>query len=204
MRRAEHPAARSAIIKSMAPPRSIQIPEPPLSRFLFADSRLGWLWLVARLYVGYQWLSAGYEKITGGGWIGAHAGTALHGFLAGSLAKTAGAHPDVSSWYGYFLANVALPHAVLFSYVVTFGEFAVGVALILGAFTGIAAFFGAFMNLNYLFAGTVSINPLLFVIQMFLVLAWRNAGWLGIDRWLLPWLGVPWEPGKAFRNDTAR
>lgn len=53
---------------------------------------------------------------------------------------------------------------------------------------------------RFLFAGTTSINPLLLLIELFLVLAWRNAGWLGLDRWLLPWLGVPWQPGKAFKN----
>jgi thiosulfate dehydrogenase [quinone] large subunit len=84
-------------------------------------------------------------------------------------------------------------HPIFFSYLITFGELAVGVGLILGAFTGIAAFFGILMNFNYLFAGTVSINPLLLLIELFLVLAWRNAGWLGLDRWLLPYLGVPWQ-----------
>jgi thiosulfate dehydrogenase (quinone) large subunit len=26
-----------------------------------------------------------------------------------------------------------------------------------------------------------------------LVLAWRNAGWVGLDRWLLRRLGTPWQ-----------
>lgn len=183
----------------MADPYKIEIPEPRLSRFLFADSRLGWLWFVARVYVGYQWLSAGWEKISAGGWIGIHAGAPLQAFLAGSLAETSGAHPNVSAWYGWFLAQAVVPHAAIFANVVAVGEAAVGVALILGAFTGIAAFAGAFMNLNYLFAGAVSTNPLLLAIELFLILAWRSAGWLGLDRWLLPVLGVPWQAGSAFR-----
>ena len=24
------------------------------------------------------------------------------------------------------------------------------------------------------------------------------SGWIGVDRWLLPALGTPWEPGTAF------
>jgi thiosulfate dehydrogenase [quinone] large subunit len=174
----------------------IDFPEPPLARFLFADTRMSWVWLVLRLYVGYEWIMAGWEKVSGTGWVGSQAGTALTGFLNGALQKVGGAHPDVSGWYGWFLANVALPHAALFSYAVTCGELLVGIGLILGAFTGIAAFFGAFMNLNYLFAGTVSINPFLLLIELFLILAWRNAGWLGLDRWLLPDLGVPWKTEK--------
>ena len=29
-----------------------------------------------------------------------------------------------------------------------------------------------------------------------LVLAWRNAGWYGLDRWVLPALGTPWHRGE--------
>lgn len=179
---------------------AIQIPEPKTSRFIFSDSRFAWLWLVARLYVGYEWLMAGWGKFNSPAWLGDKAGAAIQGFFMGALNKTVGPHPDVSAWYAYFLNNVALPHAVLFSYLITFGELAVGTGLILGAFTGIAAFFGAFMNLNFLFAGTVSVNPLLFLLQLFLILAWRNGGWWGLDRFLLPRLGVPWQPGTAFRS----
>jgi thiosulfate dehydrogenase [quinone] large subunit len=45
------------------------------------------------------------------------------------------------------------------------------------------------MNLNYLLAGSVSINPILLVMEIGLVLAWRIAGWWGGDRWLQPVLG---------------
>jgi aldehyde dehydrogenase (NAD+) len=30
-----------------------------------------------------------------------------------------------------------------------------------------------------------------------LMLAWKTAGWLGLDRWLLPALGTPWDPSPA-------
>ncbi len=184
-------------MKGMNRPDSIQFPEPRISQFLFGDARISWLWFFLRIYVGYQWFMAGWEKVISPAWVGAQSGAAIQGFFAGAIKKTAGPHPDVSSWYGYFIANVASQHPIFLSYLVTYGELAVGVGLILGAFTGIAAFFGAFMNLNYLFAGTVSVNPFLLLIQLFLILAWRNAGWVGLDRWLLPWLGVPWQPGKV-------
>lgn len=182
---------------SRGPRRIIDISEPPLSKFLFADTRFSWVWLVLRLYVGYEWISAGFEKFTSGAWVGPQSGSAINGFFQSALAETVGAHPNVASWYGYFLANIAIPHAVLFSYLITYGELAVGIGLILGAFTGIAAFFGAFLNFNYLFAGAVSTNPLLLFVQLLLILAWRNAGWIGLDRWLLSWLGVPWERERA-------
>ncbi len=178
----------------------IEIPEPKLSRVLFADARFAWVWLVVRVYVGYEWFMAGWEKMGSSVWTGPDAGKAVAGFLAGALAKTTGAHPDVSSWYAAFITNFAAHHTAAFSYIVAYGEVAVGAGLILGAFTGIAAFFGIFMNLNYLFAGTVSTNAFLLILQLFLILAWRNAGWIGLDRWLLSWLGVPWQRGKAFEK----
>ena len=182
---------------------AVVIPEPAFAKFLFADTRMAWAWLILRLYVGYEWLTAGWEKFVSPSWTGAQAGSAIRGFLQGAAAQSAGAHPAVQSWYASFITTAAIPHAMLFSYLVTYGELAVGAGLILGAFTGIAAFFGAFMNINYLFAGAVSTNPLLLLIELFLILAWRNAGWLGIDRWLLPWLGVPWKPGNEFQHHAS-
>lgn len=179
---------------------SVEIAEPRFARFLFSDTRFAWFWLVVRVYVGWEWLYAGWGKIHSTAWVGPQAGSALHGFLAGAIQKTAGAHPDVQGWYGAFLQNFVLQHTAGFSHVVAYGELAVGIALILGLFTGIAAFFGTFMNFNYLLAGTVSTNPILFLLQLFLILAWKAAGWYGLDRYALPALGTPWQPGKLFKK----
>lgn len=178
-----------------------QIPEPALSRFLFADTKLAFVWLLLRVYIGWEWLNAGYEKIINPVWVGPKAGTALQGFLMGALQKASGEHPSVSGWYADFITNFVLHNTVLFSYMVAFGELCVGIALILGIFTGIAAFFGGFMNMNYLFAGTISTNPLMFLIELLLILAWRVAGWYGLDRYLLPLLGTPWQKGKLFKKN---
>lgn len=177
----------------------IEIPEPKISLLLFADTRLSFVWLILRFYVGWQWISAGFEKIQSPLWVGTKSGTALQGFLNGSLSKASGSHPDVQGFYALFIQGIVMHNLVLFSQIVAFGEFLVGIALILGIFTGIAAFFGGFMNMNYLFAGTISTNPLLFLFELFLILAWRVAGWYGLDRFLLPMLGTPWKPGKIFK-----
>ena len=180
------------------------IREPPFARFLFADTRTSWLWLVVRLYLGYEWISSGLTKLGSDAWTGPHAGAAITGFAKGALAKTAGDHPDVQSWYAGFLQDLVMPNAALFARLVTAGELLVGLALVLGALTGIAAFFGITMNANYLLAGTVSTNPVLIILGTLVVLAWRNAGWIGLDRWLLPMLGTPWQPGAAFAEPTSR
>jgi thiosulfate dehydrogenase [quinone] large subunit len=185
--------------------REVQrIEDSPVSRFLFNDTRMAWLWLLVRLYVGWQWLEAGIEKIGNPAWTGDKAGAAIQGFVGGALEKTGGAHPDVQGWYAWFLRNLVLPNAEVWSYLVAIGELLVGIALILGIFTGIAAFFGAVMNVSYLLAGTVSSNPVLLIGEIFLILAWKTAGWWGLDRFALPALGTPWRPGLVFRHEEDR
>jgi thiosulfate dehydrogenase [quinone] large subunit len=174
--------------------------DPPFERALFGEVRWAWVWLILRLYAGYEWFSAGLEKVQSPAWVGPTAGAAITGFVKGALTKSSGDHPDVQGWYATFLQNVVLPNAALFSRLVAYGELLVGIALILGLFTGIAAFFGSIMNANYLLSGTVSTNPILLTIAILLILAWKTAGWWGLDRWVLPALGTPWRPGKLFRS----
>lgn len=153
--------------------------------FAFSNKLFSPVWLVVRLYVGWAWLHAGYEKVINPVWVGEKAGVAVAGFVNGALTKTAGIHPDVSMWYAWFLKHAVLPYADIWSYAVTYGEIAVGVGLILGAFTFLAAFFGAFMNINYLLAGTVSTNPVLLVLALFIMMAYRVAGFIGLDYYIL-------------------
>jgi thiosulfate dehydrogenase [quinone] large subunit len=142
---------------------------------------------IIRLYVGWVWLEAGWEKVTSSSWVGGEAGKALSGFVKGSLAQTSGVHPEVFGWYASFLKHVILPFAGFWSHVVAYGELLVGIALILGAFTAVAAFFGAFMNFNYMLAGTAGINPILFLFSIFLILSWKTVGFLSLDKFIFPY-----------------
>lgn len=178
--------------------------DPPFARSLFDDVRWAWIWIPIRLYVGYEWLVAGWEKVINPAWVGPNAGKALAGFVNNSIQLTTGAHPAVQGWYAAFLKAFILPAAQFWSYVVAFGETLVGLGLILGVFTGIAAFFGIFMNTNYLLAGAVSINPILLILSVLLVLAWKTAGWWGLDRWVLVDLGTPWSPGLIFQEQATQ
>ena len=173
--------------------------ESPLSHFFFNNTKSSWLWLLARLYLGYEWVIVGWEKVINPDWVGTNAGSALTGFLHEALTKTSGAHPDVQVWYAWFIEHVVLTHVTTWSHIIAYGELAVGVGLVIGLFTGIAAFFGLFMNLNYLLAGTVSTNPILFVLSIGVMLAWKVAGYWGLDRYVLPFLGTPWQRGKGFK-----
>ena len=79
---------------------------------------------------------------------------------------------------------------------------AVGLGLLFGVLTGFAAFFGALMNMSFLLAGSTSVNPVLFTLAIGLILAWKVAGYYGVDRFLLPALGAPWKPGALFLRRT--
>jgi thiosulfate dehydrogenase (quinone) large subunit len=176
--------------------------DPALVVDLLGSTRWAWLWLVMRLYVGYSWLNSGIGKLGNPGWT--QTGEALKGFWERAvLVPDPPARPAIAfDWYRTFIQTLLDTGSYTwFAKLVTFGEVMIGTALILGAFTGIAVFFGAFMNWNFMMAGTASINPLLFTLSIFLILAWKTAGWLGADRWLLPLLGTPWQPGKVFAGD---
>jgi thiosulfate dehydrogenase (quinone) large subunit len=175
-----------------------QFPEPAISRFFLGSSGSAGMWFVVRMNVGAQWFLAGWEKVKSPEW-GTN-GTALKGFVSFALTNTKGPNPSVQGWYANFLHDFVLPNASLFSFLVTWGELAVGIGLLVGALTGIAAFFGVLMNLNYLLAGVVSINPVIGVMGLFLIFAWRVAGQIGLDNWLLPVIGLPWKAGTLFRS----
>lgn len=204
-------------VKFIQPKVVTQIAEPPIARFLFADTRMAWLWLIVRLYVGYQWLTAGAEKLTGhsiaigsfgqstgAAWVfNAQQGVAMKGFALGAITKATGPFPAVQGWYADFLHTIVVPNATVFAYLVTFGEVLIGLGLIFGVLTGIAAFFGIFMNFNFLLAGAISINPIIGMLAVLLVLAWRIAGYYGVDHYLLPLLGTPWT-GSLAHKDAAQ
>ncbi|WP_058306603.1 DoxX family protein [Gracilibacillus massiliensis] len=133
-----------------------------------------------RVYIGYQWLVGGWGKITGG--------FDAEGFIQGAIGKATGDHPAVQGWWASFLETVALPGADIFTFVVMWGEFLVGIALILGVFTNFAALMGIIMNFAFLFSGTVSTNGQMILLTLFLLVAGYNAGRFGLDRYVVPFL----------------
>jgi len=170
-----------------------QIEDPPLAKFLFGDKRLAWLWLPFRLWLGYTWITSGWGKFQNPAWV--DNGSALKGFWDKAVVVDPTAAIKID-WYRDFIQFMLNTEAyVWFAKVIIFGELAIGVALILGAFTGLAAFGGSFMNWNFIMAGTASTNGLLFAVATWLVLAWKTSGYIGLDRYLLPLLGTPWQPG---------
>jgi thiosulfate dehydrogenase (quinone) large subunit len=178
----------------------VEVEGPGFARFLFSNSRAGLLWLPIRLFVGFAWLEGGLHKLfpegkaMGAGWL--DGGTSLLSYWERAVAipEPPGRAAITFEWYRDFLNFLIANDAqVWFGWLIVFGEIAVGLGLVFGILTGFAAFFGAFMNMSFLLAGSASTNPVLFTLAIGLILAWRVAGYYGVDRWLLPRLGVPWH-----------
>lgn len=178
----------------------VEVEGPAVTRYLFSNTRAGLLWLPIRLFVGFSFLEAGLHKLfpagkaIGAGWL--DGGAALAGYWNNAVAipKAPGRAAITFEWYRDFLNLLINNDAqTWFAYLIVFGEIAIGLGLIFGVLTGFAAFFGALMNMSFLLAGSASTNPVLFALGIGLILGWRVAGWYGVDRWLLPKLGVPWH-----------
>jgi thiosulfate dehydrogenase [quinone] large subunit len=173
--------------------QTVDVEGPAFARYLFSNTRAGLFWLPIRIFVGFEWVDAGWHKLTGGGWI--DGGSALLGYWQNAVKIPETGRPPISfEWYRGFLQFLIDQHAQgWFGWLITFGELAVGVGLLVGALTGIAAFFGALMNMSFLLAGSASVNPVMFTFAVGLILAWKVAGYYGLDRYILPRLGVPWH-----------
>ena len=187
--------------KTMVRGREIQ--DPPIAQFLFGSTVMAWVWLVVRVWVVYQWILAGMHKLEDPAWV--QTGAALKGFWERAVAIPAQGRPPISfGWYRDFINYLLTTESYTwFAKLVTYGELLVGIALVIGAFVGIAAFFGALMNWSFMMAGTASTNPFLFLLAVLLILAWKVAGYVGLDYYLLPLLGTPWKRGQAFEARRA-
>ena len=169
------------------------IEDPKIAKFLFSDVRMGWVWLVVRVWLGYQWIEAGLHKVTDPAWVST--GAALKGFWTKAVTiPETGKAPIAFDWYRDFLNFLLSNEAYTwFGKMIAFGELLVGIGLVVGAFVGIAAFFGALMNWSFIMAGAASTNGLLLIAAVVLILAWKVAGYIGADYFLLRKLGVPWK-----------
>lgn len=200
-----------------------EVQDPAFWKVLTSNRYLSILWLPLRFVLGIGWLQAGYHKIFDAGW-GASGTTIRNGqemvmergdsmkfFIAGALGRnpmtgekltaddgTEVAARTVFGWYENFLNWILQGgHTSWFGPLIAWGETLVGLGLLFGALIGIAAFFGTLMNMSFMLAGTVSANPWMFALTIFIILGWKVAGYLGLDRWLLPMLGTPWSRDEA-------
>jgi thiosulfate dehydrogenase [quinone] large subunit len=152
------------------------------NKFLRENKIAAGILTLLRLYLGYGFLMAGWEKLTGPKPFDAT------GFLMGVTHNPVLSPAKAVEYPTYlaFLKGFALPNAHLFNTIVPLGEFLVGLGLILGCLTTAAALFGLIMNFSYVMAGVVSSNPLDILLGVIILAAGYNAGRIGLDRWVLP------------------
>lgn len=99
-----------------------------------------WPIVLLRVYTGVFFAYHGIGKLR-------------HDDIAGFLSNILNSDPDTSfSFYRPFVESVVLPNIQIFAAVISWGELAIGLSLILGLATRYAAFTGALMVLNFWFA----------------------------------------------------
>lgn len=178
--------------------------DAPFFKNLFSSTKFAWLWLAVRIYVGYQWFDASLHKLSDPAWM--QTGEAIKGYWTRAVSiPEAPARPPINyDWYRSFIQSLLDSEAhVWFGKLISIGELLVGIALILGAFVGVAAFFGSVMNFSFLLAGSLSSGPVLLVLEILLMIAWKTAGYYGLDRFFFKFIGAPWKPGKWFQKKIA-
>lgn len=70
-----------------------------------------------------------------------------------------------------------------------------GIAMILGLGVGLAAFVAILLGVSSDVGGPVVVG-----MSMLLIVAWKTAGWIGLDRWALPCAIAPWRAGCQIRR----
>ncbi len=106
----------------------------------FIGNKSHWPLAVLRVYTGVFFLIYGFGKLQRGG--------ALSEGIGGFLSS----QENTFGFYRGFVESVVLPNIGLFSYLVAWGEFFLGIALILGLATRYAAYVGVFLVINFWFA----------------------------------------------------
>jgi thiosulfate dehydrogenase [quinone] large subunit len=99
-----------------------------------------WPIVLLRVYTGVFFAWHGFGKLRRGDF-----SAGMEGFLNAQTGKT-------FAFYRTFLESVVLPNKAVFAALVSWGEFAVGVAMILGLATRYAAAAGALLVINFWFA----------------------------------------------------
>lgn len=193
-----------------------QVGDPAWWRAISGNINLSVIWLPLRFVLGIHWLQAGWHKTQEAGWaksgIDAETGEMLargdsmKGFLMGAYTPNpeTGRTKAVFGWYADFLEYMVNNNwTSWFGPLVAWGEVLIGLGLLVGGLVGIAAFFGTLLNMSFMLAGTVSANPWMFALTVFIILGWKVAGHYGLDRYLLPMLGTPWSRRRRSENTNS-
>ena len=136
------------------------------------------IWLLARFYLGYVWFTMGYSKLSAGFLTADPTGDMLRLTGDGLMPVPLEAYRPVARWL------VDLGVTPLLSHSMPFLEMAVALAFISGILIVPAALGATLLNANFLLAGVaiVALDVRVIALQLLLILAFRVAGYIGVQR----------------------
>lgn len=123
----------------------------------------------------------------------------IHNMVSYLTSGQAGQPPLVRDWIGLWV-NVIKVDPTFFAYMVATAETALAIALLFGVFSNLAYIGGGLLALviwstaeglgGPYVAGSTDIGASIIYAIVFAILFYSHAGlYLGLDRWLTPWLG---------------
>jgi thiosulfate dehydrogenase [quinone] large subunit len=147
-----------------------------LADYFLARTRLLYL-AIPRIAVGYHFVSVALPKLSRG----FTNGNDLPGQLMRGIGK------DPIAMHRAFIEGFVLPHSAFFSYLVPYGELAIGISLLFGCLVRVSSAFGAFHNLNILLAvamaggsAQIAVNATFIALHVVFVLSSAGRS-LGLD-----------------------
>ncbi len=144
----------------------------------------GWMLTPMRLFLGFTFVYAGLQKLTDSQFFQRstprYIGNQIIGFAHGTPLHD-------------FLLHVALPHAMIFGWLVIIGEIAIGLGALFGLLLRPAAFFGVVLSILFFLSASWHSNPYFYGSDIVFVFCWLtllltgplNTGLPTIDSWLL-------------------
>ena len=122
-----------------------------------------WVLLPLRLFLGVTFIYAGIQKFTDPQFF--HPGKA--GFIGRQMIAFANGSPI----HG-FLLHIVVPHAMLFGFMVAYGEIAIGLGILIGLLFRPAAFFGMLLSLIFFLSVTWHVYPYFYGADIVFVFCW--------------------------------
>jgi thiosulfate dehydrogenase (quinone) large subunit len=174
---------------------------PPAWEWMKGSKVMAVVWTAMRVWLGIMWIQAGDAKL----W-GKESAAFMHNNGAGVAGFAAHGTPAYS-WWGTFLHSFVVPNSGWIGVLVAVGEFAVGVALVLGVFTRVAALGSLLFLFTYVMSGTASVCAFYALFAIVVLTMWKTSSWLGVDGVAASYrrrhhgerrqLHLPWERGTA-------
>ena len=150
------------------------------------------IWLAVRVYLGWTWLQVGLGQVNSGWLTSDPIGLMFTQIVEGKIAVPLLFYRDVASM---LLAGGISP---LISHSMPIAQIAVALAFFSGVLVVPAAIGAILLNLNIILSGIglIALDGQFIMLQLLLILAWRSASRLGVERLLVRGGAALWRARK--------